>query len=212
MISFLFTLACTTEIESQEPSSPPLSPPELAVENTEIDIHPVPNPYETVEEPSVSIPVRDLRRMNLDQLQHAIEELTGHGYEGFDNASGALGKPDYIQIVKEIREPELFFQKYLQDAAHKTCDSLLDDEEEAAQENRRFLKYIEIGEEEPAAVKENLSFLLLRFHGHRYPLEHPQVELWYSLFEGIQESTEDTQTTWKAMCVALIRHPDFYSY
>ena len=210
MIAFLFTLGCTTEVDPQEPSSPP--PPALATESADLDIHPVPNPYETVEESSDSIPVRDLRRMNLDQLQHAIEEVTGHGYEGLNDASGALGKPDYIQIIKEIREPELFFQKYLQDAAHKTCDSLLDDEEEAAQENRRFLKYVEIGEEEPVAVKENLSFLLLRFHGHRYPLEHPQVELWYSLFEGIQESTEDTQTTWKAMCVALIRHPNFYSY
>ena len=210
MISILFTLACTTELESQEP---PSSPPILTVENTEVDINPVPNPYETIEEePSVSIPVRDRRRMNLDQLQRAVEEVTGHGYEGFDNASGAMGKPDYIQIVKEIREPELFFQKYLQDAAHETCDFLLNDEEEATQENRRFLLHIEVGEEESVAVKENLSFLLLRFHGHRYSVDHPQIELWYSLFEGIQENTEDTQTTWKAICVALIRHPDFYSY
>ena len=118
----------------------------------------------------------------------------------------------YVQIVKEIREPELFFQKYLQDAAHVNCNLLLDDEELALPQERRFLRHIEIGETQATAVKDNLSFLLLHFHGHRYPEDHPQLELWNSLFEGIQESTEDTKTTWKAICVALIRHPDFYSY
>jgi len=160
----------------------------------------------------VPVQRRDRRRMNVFQLNKALLDLTGHDYVQLLDARGPLGQPDYREITREVREPELFFQKFLQDAAHSNCDFLLDAELEATLEERRFLKHIEPNDTAEAEVKENLAFLLLRYHGHRHENDAQEVENWYTLFSNIQQSTADSQTTWKAICVALIRHPDFYSY
>ena len=150
--------------------------------------------------------------MNIFQLNQALTDLTGHDYSILLEARGPLGQPDYLEIVNEVREPELFFQKFLQDAAHTNCELLLEDEEQATQSERKFLTYIEPNETTESEVKENLAFLLLRYHGHRYATDSSEVSEWYSLFSNIQQTTSDSQTTWKAICVGLIRHPDFYSY
>ncbi len=179
---------------------------------------PVPIDSLTLEESKLdsayALPVqrRDRRRMNIFQLNQALTDLTGYDYTELLEARGPLGQPDYREIIHEVREPELFFQKFLQDAAHTNCDHLLDDEETATLSERKFLTQIEPNDTTQSEVKANLAFLLLRYHGHRYETSSAEVEEWYSLFSTIQQTTSDSQTTWKAICVGLIRHPDFYSY
>ena len=160
----------------------------------------------------IPVQARDRRRMNIFQLNQALLDLTGYEYSVLLEVNGPLGQPDYREVINEVREPELFFQKFLQDAAHTNCDMLLDDEETRSLSERKFLKYIEPGETTTAEVEDNLSFLLLRYHGHRYETASAEVQTWSSLFSSVQQNTADAQTTWKAICVALIRHPDFYSY
>ncbi|MEC7983624.1 MAG: hypothetical protein VX278_00590 [Myxococcota bacterium] len=207
MIVFLLVVACSTESKVRDTSVSP-----VFVENDDISVDVIPELSNAESTDAESVPIRDRRRMNLFQLDRAIEEVTGYDYPDFWKANGSLGQPDYQEIIKEVREPELFFQKFLQDAAHLNCDILLNKEEESTPEERRFLRYIDVGETDEDAVKENLAYLLLLFHGHRYATEHTQIERWFSLFTEIQQNTEDAQVTWKAICVALIRHPDFYSY
>ena len=208
MIGWFFFLSCSTEIKVHDTSS---SPSLVLTENEQVST-------ETFLPPPTSgtsteiVQQRDRRRMNLLQLDSAIEYVTGHNYPAFWEAKASLGQPDYDQIIKEVREPELFFHNFLQDAAHLNCDLLLNEEETLNPQERRFLVHLDVGETEEALVKTNIAYLLLRFHGHRYQVEHPQIEHWYTLFTEIQNHTDDAQTTWKAMCVALIRHPDFYSY
>ena len=55
---------------------------------------------------------RERRRMNLFQLDKALLDLTGYRYDSFWEARGPLGQPDYREIINEVREPELFFQKF----------------------------------------------------------------------------------------------------
>ena len=160
----------------------------------------------------VPVQRRDRRRMNIFQLNKALLDLTGYDYVQLLDAKGPLGQPDYREIIREVREPELFFQKFLQDAAHSNCDMLLDAEQQATSEERTFLKYIAPDDVSESAVRENLAYLLLLFHGHRYEENSDEVADWYTLFTKIQQVTADTQTSWKGVCVALIRHPDFYSY
>ena len=160
----------------------------------------------------IPIQRRDYRRMNIFQLDKALLDLTGYSYQSLWKARGPLGQPDYQEIINEVREPELFFQKFLQDAAHTNCELLLNAEALSAPNDRKFLKYVDVEDTTETAVKDNLAFLLLRYHGHRYSIEDDAIGEWYDLFNNIQQSTTDTQTTWKAICVTLIRHPDFYAY
>ena len=115
-------------------------------------------------------------------------------------------------LVRISAKTKIFFQKFLQDAAHSNCDDLLDAELQAASEERRFLKYIAPEDVSESAVRENLAYLLLLFHGRRYEESADEVTHWHTLFSNIQQVTTDTSTSWKGVCVALIRHPDFYSY
>ena len=207
MIFFLLCIACSTGNKVRDSSA---ADGTAGSEDPFVDV--VLDLAEPESVTTESVPFRDRRRMNLFQLDRALEDVTGHDYPKCWEATGSLGQPDYQEIIKEVREPELFFQKFLQDAAHRNCEHVLNDDEDSAPEDRIFLRYIEVGDTTASSVRENLVYLLLRFHGHRYSTEHPHVEPWFSLFDAIQQSTEDSQTTWKAICVALIRHPDFYSY
>ena len=206
-------VACQTAETQQKPQqeTPPLAEEGLAE-------RPAPVDSITLEESKLDsasiLPVqrRDRRRMNIFQLNQALTDLTGYDYSILLEARGPLGQPDYREIINEVREPELFFQKFLQDAAHTNCELLLEDEEQATLSERKFLKYIEPDETAEGQVKENLAFLLLRYHGHRYDNSSAEVNEWHTLFSNIQQATSDSQTTWKAICVGLIRHPDFYSY
>jgi hypothetical protein len=67
-------------------------------------------------------------------------------------------------------------------------------------------------------IDRNLSYLLMRFHARRVEPSSPAVARWRGLWNRTARpdmapmAPPDTLTAWRAVCVALITHPDFYTY
>ena len=79
---------------------------------------------------------RPRRRMNIDQLRTAFEQVSGgiswtersgrNEVNLFETLSSTLGKPDFAQTTDEELEPTILFQKFLGDAARSVCFKMLD--------------------------------------------------------------------------------------
>lgn len=167
---------------------------------------------------------RSRRRMDLDQLAAAIEQVTdgvgwteqrgGQEISLFDDLASTLGKADYVEITAESLEPSALFQKFLADAARSVCAKVSARDAERDVEDRLLtagLDY-EAGAIEGAAVEANLARLMLRFHGHKYAVGDPALAEWTWLYESVVHTTGAPTAAWNAVCVALISHPDFYTY
>jgi hypothetical protein len=62
-------------------------------------------------------------------------------------------------------------------------------------------------------VEARIHALMLRFHGHEpTSAEDARVAYWRWLFETTSFVSDAPETPWVALCVAMITHPDFYSY
>ena len=64
----------------------------------------------------------------------------------------------------------------------------------------------------PDKAEANLRALLLRYHGRSLPAGSPQLEHWKWLVQSVMQVRHDPVDAWRATCVALVNHPDFYSY
>lgn len=166
--------------------------------------------------------IRNRRRMDLDQLEAAIETVTGGIYWGgatgdrnFDDLSQTLGKPDFLDITTEDLAPSMIFQKFLGDAARDVCEQLKDRDVAAAAEDR--ILFVEVGLEDtfetnPKGVEANLIYLLARYHSTELEAGSAQLNPWLWLFESSVHVTDDPVAAWRTVCVGLITHPNFYSY
>ena len=165
---------------------------------------------------------RTLRRVDIDQLGALFLGATEGIYWSDTNApggddlleelAGTLGVPDYAVSTYEDLEPNLIFQKYLGDAARSICWQLAEREQDPNAVAILFEKASseDTWESAPEEIDENLSQLLLRFHG-RSTVESPEsLELWRWLFQSAYHLSEDTMVAWRTVCVGLITHPDFY--
>ncbi|MCB9595346.1 MAG: hypothetical protein H6719_21685 [Sandaracinaceae bacterium] len=184
-------------------------------------------------------PWRARRRMDIDQLDTSIRAVTGGiGWEAwstptdgapfvreryFDTYRDTLGVPDYINSSTEDLSVSLLFEKFLDDAARDVCARL------AAREAGSGRVYdgdaqgvfapaiVESPDNTPAEVSEALANLLLRFHGRSLEPTDPQLAPWIDLHGRLVAATADAdppapQRVWGGVCVALITHPDFYTY
>ncbi len=176
-------------------------------------------------EPPPEVAPRSRRRMDLDQLDRAIRQVSGG--IGWTEARGntqvnlfvelaaTLGKPDFAQRTEEDLVPSAMFQKFLDDAARSVCVEILRQDPDRAPAERTF--FVAAAPEdtlsiEPQAVEENIRALLLRFHGQRIPAGDPRLAQWTWMFQRAERSGVSPANTWRALCVALITHPDFYLY
>ncbi|MCB9742650.1 MAG: hypothetical protein H6741_11715 [Alphaproteobacteria bacterium] len=165
---------------------------------------------------------RELRRMNIDQLAASIERLTGHGWteqdesgasvDLFQSLSGSLGKPDYLDATEEDLVPGLLFQKFLDDAAKSACVQLV--AEESAGGGGHLRVQAELDEDaDSAAVRADLARALLLFHGRQVsPDDDAALGPWIWLMGQARAATGEPESAWRALCVGLLTHPDFYSY
>ena len=64
----------------------------------------------------------------------------------------------------------------------------------------------------PDGVEANLVALLLRYHGRRHEPGSDELNAWRWLFESATHVSGDPVAAWRAVCVGLITHPDFYTY
>ena len=62
----------------------------------------------------------------------------------------------------------------------------------------------------PAALDETLRAAILRFHGQR--VEAEALAPWRTLLDTVYDDSRDMRMAWRAVCVGLITHPDFYSF
>ncbi len=166
--------------------------------------------------------VRVRRRMDIGQLSTAIERATGgiawtdnKGNDRFEQLASTLGRPNYINTVNEDLSPGPVFQKFLGDAARAVCTELADAEPDLPADQRVLM--VHAGPEDtivsnPGAVGANLSMLLLRFHGVSAVGDDPALARWRWLFQSVTHVTSNPVQGWRAVCIALIEHPDFYSY
>ena len=72
-------------------------------------------------------------------------------------------------------------------------------------------------DDSPAVVAEALASLLVRFHGRRLEPDDPQLVPWIELHGRLADAVADRdppapQRAWSGVCIALVTHPDFYTY
>lgn len=165
-------------------------------------------------------PARTRRRMDIEQLDRSIERATGRRWMSgstalFESNARTLGVPDYLMATSEDHEVSALFVKFVDDAARSVCTSLVSDDAEAAAADRIFFVHAEPTAELPAdaaAIDENLRYLLLRYHGRRVADGAADLTVWHDLFADARAATDDGEEAWRTVCVALIDHPDFYTY
>ena len=201
------------------PTPPTTTPPVdiTAGQGTVVDLQPEPEAPE--------VPVRQRRRMDLDQLDASIRRVTGgigwteirSGREVnlFDELAQTLGKPDYLQITDEDLEPSAMFQKFLDDAARTVCRDLMQQEDVRASNERVFFVHATPDTslaETPQDALANLQYLLLRFHGRHLAADSAEMEPWRWLMQSAEHVTNDQAVVWQTLCVGLMTHPDFYTY
>ena len=169
---------------------------------------------------------RDWRRMDLDQLKASFERVSGgvkwsspesrDSVDMFDDLASTLGKPDYLDSTHEDLDPSLLFQKFLKDAATAVCLGILEEDWRRQAAERQFVTELELEatwQSDPEGVRKNLARLLLRFHGRVAAPDSGEIDEWAWLFRSVSHVTaSNTQRSWNAVCVALITHPDFYTY
>ena len=219
----------TAEEVADEPTSEPLS--ELDREALE------PSSDERVSllEPPVVEPLnRARRRLNLDQLSMAISQVSGglmwservnnQERDLFVTLSDTLGKPDYIQSTTEDLTPSALFLKFLDDAARQVCEkridldlsALNDPRVEPAPDSVKLWGNLSLDadmRESPVEVEAQIRALVLRFHSRQLPEgDSPRLAYWRWLFETATLVDGEPLSGWRALCVTLINHPDFYSY
>jgi hypothetical protein len=175
--------------------------------------------------PPVTEHSRARRRMDIDQLDASIREVTGGiGWTErrgntevnlFTELAGTLGKPDYVESTVEVTEPTLIFQKFLGDAARSVCDKTVEADRDLSADKRRLLIHVsfeDVGAESSDKINKNLSELILRFHGRKIDAKSPELNSWRWLFDSSMHVANDTGTAWRTVCVGLMTHPDFYTY
>lgn len=165
-------------------------------------------------------PGRSWRRMNIDQLRASMEQASGgigwteeqdgEAVQLFDALSGSLGKPDYLSATEEELAPGLLFQKFLSDAADSICRELVAVDPGRAEPT--LFVYAGPEDTDPAAIDANLRAALLRFHGRRLAEGDPALAGWHTLLERVYADSGDMSLAWRAVCVGLYTHPDFYSF
>jgi len=176
-------------------------------------------------------PWRVRRRMDIDQLDRSIRAVTGGiGWDrgstpetrvsNFAVYSDTLGVPDFVNSSAEDLSASLLFAKFLDDASRSACRRLVDREagtSTADGEPQGTFAPIDVSEASPdqADVDEALSSLLLRMHGRRVAVGSPELTPWRELHARIAATAAATETPrrgWEGVCVALLTHPDFYTY
>jgi hypothetical protein len=172
--------------------------------------------------PVVEAPSRSRRRMDLDQLNEAYLASTGgitwteNGVNQWVALAATLGRPDFLTTTDEDLSPSPMFEKFLGDAARKVCSDLFARELASPPDARVF--FVDVAPDETSTragerLDENLTRLLLRFHGRdtRAPGTQGALDGWRWLFVSA-ERLEGPRAAWNAVCVALLQHPDFYTY
>lgn len=131
-----------------------------------------------------------------------------------DGLARTLGQPDYIQITEEPAEPTPLYAKFMDDMARDVCTKMVRADAAAGEAGERTLtRFASLdGEVDPAAVRANLRYLMLRFWGQKVEADDDaSVDDLYTVFETASAGGQ-TRIGWGAVCVALFVSPAFHIY
>ena len=174
--------------------------------------------------PEALLPTRPRKRLNITQLDSAIEAVTGglrwkespgDTTSLYEQLAVSLGEPDYLTLTTEDLTPGVLFQKFLGDASRKICAELVSVDPTRPASDRAL--YLEANPEHswathPDEITANLVALLERFHSHSLSENSPQLENWKWLYQSAELIGENSERAWEVVCIGLLQHPDFYSY
>lgn len=183
---------------------------------------------DTTQEPIIV--KRERRRMDIDQLDAALQSVSGGIYwvkpgdttktNQLTALSTTLGKPDYIEITLEDTAATSIFLKFLDDAARAVCTDLV--AADAERDERVFVNPASFSDDPAASsIDATLTRALLRFHGRKV-VDASELSSWRTLFTDVvtldatanpDGNTEShAKAAWTTVCVGLVSSPDFYTY
>ena len=182
----------------------------------------------------VLVQPRPRRRMNVDQLQNAMAQVSGgigwterqgrNEVNLFQTLAGTLGKPDFRERTDEELDPTVLFQKFLGDASRSVCSKMLqaDLDHEQAVTNGDLSDWqprllVEVSSTDtlassPEAYADNVRLMIQRFHGRTLDVGDPGLANWHWFVRSAVHVTQDPKQAWLGLCVALFSHPDFYTF
>lgn len=175
--------------------------------------------------PYVEPMVRARQRLTIDQLEASLlrvtdglgwsEVVSGEEVSLFTTLSATLGVPDYIETTREDLSTSTLFHRFLDEAARDACTKLVSRELETPSEERILIRHVSETDTvitNPDGVDANLQYLLMRYHSYDAPEGSPALEGIRWLFTSVAHVTQNPPQAWRAVCVALITHPYFYSH
>ena len=170
-------------------------------------------------------PTRPRRRMDVDQLDAAMRRISGgpgwtdsnsdNGTSMWQTLALTLGRPDYALTTNEDLQPSPIFQKYLSDAATAMCFTLAAEALLSEGVTTPLLPHADVEEtyaSAPDNVRLNMQTLLQNFHGTWTEAADPILDRWLGLFIAATDAGTHPILGWTSVCVALVTHPDFYTY
>ena len=166
--------------------------------------------------PADEAPYRNRKRMSVSQIKVSMTQISGgiewnvQGVDMWAQYAPTLGVPDYLQRMREEREPGIMFQKFLNDAAVYTCRTWVEQEEST--EQRLFFSEIEPGEGDLQQIRLNIIALRQRIHGASRDASHPMIDSLQQVYNLIIQRGGAPAEAWTTVCVGLFTHPDFFTY
>ena len=147
------------------------------------------------------------------------------GTLGLDRMARSMGEPDFVVSTDEVLEVSPLYLKFADDAARSTCDQALKaDAVRATMTDRVLMRTVGLGDTlaaKPQAVRDNLRYLKLRFHGVKIAqTDDAAVASLETLFDKSVKAAANGGTItsthvaegWRAVCVALLTAPEFHIY
>jgi hypothetical protein len=169
------------------------------------------------------------RRFTVDELQATISvvagpdangqpivwevDLGGQTYDALsDEAFGTmLGRPDYVSVTSEDGSPNTLYVKFVRDMARGVCDQIVA-ADLTRESNHTLWRYAPIDTvATDDEVTENLSYLILRWLGHRAEAGDPLLESYREVYETSMLAGGAAQSEgWRGVCIALFEDPAFH--
>ena len=214
-------VGCASNDESQGPNPPSTTPsaqPSPPASSEEVPAPATRSNPESSEGVTTSAPplwapepmTRVRKRLNVDQLGAALWAASDGlkwAQEGDDDLletlALTLGKPDYMEVTTENLDSNVLFMKFLEDAAGSVCRQMVE---------RDQLQGTDLLLNSDGDDTTHLLNLISKFHSRALSRTHPDVKQWQWLYDSALAISQEPSAAWHTVCVALIRHPDFYSY
>jgi hypothetical protein len=166
------------------------------------------------------------RRLNVDQLRASLLAATGFTWvaqrrvsdpdspSGFsvlpdadmlEALAATLGRPDYLTSTSESIDPAVTFAKLAGDAARSACRMAVAADAKGEANPKRIMRH--------ADVRQNLSYLALRFWARQVKPEDAQLDALATLFDRVSKDPQGSPAeAWRAVCIAMATDPQFLTY